>query len=99
MQAPAHADAVPLEDPGQGPDVLVADGEHPAVEVAPLDLDHPDVAGEQLPLGGVERVEAPEVDGDRAGHDGTGRRRLPASSAVAAIGLPSRGSSWSTGTP
>ena len=60
----SQAGFVALEHPGQGTQILVADGDHPAVEVAALDLDHPDVTAQQLPLGELFGLQAAQVDLD-----------------------------------
>ena len=54
FDAVAHCVLVALEDPGQCPYVLGPDRDEAAVEVAPLDLDHPDIAAQDLALWGVQ---------------------------------------------
>src|SRR4051794_11235963 len=52
VETSAHRLGRGLEQAGDGSQVLRPDGEHTAVEVLPLHLDHPEVAAEQIALGG-----------------------------------------------
>src|SRR6478735_4156811 len=54
------------EDAGDGAQVVLADGEHPPVEVLALDLDHREVAVEHVGLGAAQVLEATQVDGEGA---------------------------------
>src|SRR5581483_3278508 len=66
VQAAAHAVGGHVEQATDGPHVLGADGDHPAVEVLALHLDHAQVAAQQLALGRGDRLQAGEVNGHPA---------------------------------
>ena len=51
-----------VEDAGDGPQVVAPHGEHPAVEVAALHLDHPEVAGQHLGVGALGLLHGGEVE-------------------------------------
>jgi hypothetical protein len=63
---PDHVVGAHLEDAGDGPQVVLADGQHPAVEVLALDLDHPEVPLSISACGPGELLELGEVDGHLA---------------------------------
>jgi len=53
---------VDIEDAGNGAHVVTADGEHPAVEVLALDLDHSQVAREHLGLVVAHLLQTGQID-------------------------------------
>src|SRR5207248_8204041 len=64
VEAMDDAVGVGAEEAGDGAQVVAADGEHPAVEVLALHLDHLEVALQHVGLGLGEPLEGREVDGD-----------------------------------
>src|SRR5664280_3401646 len=57
VQSGSHAVGGHAEQAGDGPYILGPDGDHPAVEVLAMHLDHAEELAEQIPLGPAHRVE------------------------------------------
>lgn len=85
---------VALEYPCERSHVFGTDGYEAAVEVAPLDLDHPDIPAQDLALRSVQALEAGKVYRYRAPPGAAGARLSRPKSGS----LDSLGRSWSTGT-
>ena len=112
VETAAHGVRCHAEEAGDGPEVLGADGDHPAVEVLALHLDHAEEAAQEVSLGTADRVQLGQVDGDLLvavprSQLAPGPSRTLGVAVAALLRSPagpqrlassSWGSSWSTGT-
>ncbi len=92
VEAAAHDRRRRLEQERQRAQVVAANREAARREVLALDLDHPDVAADQLALFGGQAFEAGEVDDDGrtfVAGDGPARRRARGALAQVERGAPS----------
>src|SRR5947199_4466049 len=64
VEATAHRLSRGLEQAGDGPQVLRPNGEHAAIEVLPLHLDHAEIPAQEVALGGRQFLQPSEIDGD-----------------------------------